>query len=157
MPSGQKWLQWSSLDSSFIQSLACISLLSFNSSVILTQKFYLFFNIFSYFQFGHLTFNIPEHYLLDTYLLRIYQLIYITYPKILKNILFIHERHRESEAETQPEGEAGSLWGTPCRTRSQDPWIMTWVKGRCSNTGPHRCLYHLLNIKEFGHLELTVL
>ena len=32
-------------------------------------------------------------------------------------ILFIHERQREREAE----GEAGFLWGAPCRTQSQDP------------------------------------
>ena len=29
------------------------------------------------------------------------------FPKIL----FIHERHREGEEETQAEGEAGALWG----------------------------------------------
>ena len=39
-------------------------------------------------------------------------------PKYFK-ILFIHERHRE--AETLAEGEAGSLWGVQCGTRSQDP------------------------------------
>lgn len=38
-----------SLDSSLYLGLACISLLSFNSSVILTERFYLFFSIFGYF------------------------------------------------------------------------------------------------------------
>ena len=27
--------------------------------------------------------------------------------------LFIHERHREREAETQAKGETGSVWGAP--------------------------------------------
>ena len=31
----------------------------------------------------------------------------------------------EMEAEMEAEGEAGSLWGPQCRTRSQDPGIMT--------------------------------
>ena len=31
-------------------------------------------------------------------------------------ILLIHERHREREAETQAEGEAGSMQGARCRT-----------------------------------------
>ena len=52
--------------------------------------------------------------------------------KIL-NILFIHSW------ETQAEEEAGSLWGARCRTRSQDPGIMTWAKGRCSTIEPFRC------------------
>ena len=30
--------------------------------------------------------------------------------------LFIHERHREREAEIQAEGEAGSMWEAQCRT-----------------------------------------
>ena len=38
-------------------------------------------------------------------------------------ICFIHETHRE--AETQAEGEAGSLWRARCGTRSQDPGITT--------------------------------
>ena len=44
-----------------------------------------------------------------------------------KNILFIHERHkeREREAETQAEGEAGSMQGAQHGTRSQDPEITT--------------------------------
>ena len=44
---------------------------------------------------------------------------------LLKNYLFIHERHREGETETQAEGEAGSLQGARCGTRSQDPGVMT--------------------------------
>ena len=37
--------------------------------------------------------------------------------------LSIHETH--TEAESQAEGEAGSLWGPRCGTRSWDPRIMT--------------------------------
>ena len=29
----------------------------------------------------------------------------------------------EREAETQAEGEAGSLWGVPCGTQPQDPGV----------------------------------
>ena len=36
----------------------------------------------------------------------------------LRFYLFIHEKHRE--AETQAEGEAGSMQGVQCRTRSPD-------------------------------------
>ena len=38
-----------------------------------------------------------------------------------KIYLFIHERHRLREAETQAEGEAGSPQGAQCGTRSQIP------------------------------------
>ena len=44
----------------------------------------------------------------------------------LRFYLFIHERHRK--AETQAEGEAGSLQGARCSTQSQDPGIMTQSK-----------------------------
>ena len=46
--------------------------------------------------------------------------------------------HRETE--TQAEGEAGSLWGGWCGTRSQDPW----AEGRRSTTEPPRCPIVLL-------------
>ena len=36
-------------------------------------------------------------------------------------ILFIYSWETQREAETQAEGEAGSLWGAPCGTRSQTP------------------------------------
>ena len=39
--------------------------------------------------------------------------------------LFMKDTHREIEAETQAEGEAGSMHGASCRTRSQDPGITT--------------------------------
>ena len=43
----------------------------------------------------------------------------------LRFYLFIHERHTQREAETQVEGEAGSLRGAQCGTRSQDSGITT--------------------------------
>ena len=52
--------------------------------------------------------------------------------------LFIHERYRE-RGETQAEGEAGSLLGAWFGTRSQDPGITTWAKGRCLTTETPRC------------------
>ena len=38
-------------------------------------------------------------------------------------------RDREREAETQAEGEAGSMQGARWGTRSQDPRITTWAEG----------------------------
>ena len=46
----------------------------------------------------------------------------------LKIYLFIYDRQIEREAETQ-EGEAGSMQGARCRTRSQDPRITPWAEG----------------------------
>ena len=42
-------------------------------------------------------------------------------------------RDTKREAETLAEEEAGSLWGSWCGTRAQDPGIMTWAKGRHSH------------------------
>ena len=50
--------------------------------------------------------------------------------------LFIHERHREREAKTQAEGEAGSMQGAQCRTRSRDSRITPWAEGRYSTFEP---------------------
>ena len=50
--------------------------------------------------------------------------------------LLIHERRRE--AETQAEGEAGSLREARCGTRSQDPGSTPWAEGRPSTTEPPR-------------------
>ena len=44
---------------------------------------------------------------------------------IFKDLIFLFRRDREREAETQAEGEAGSLQGAQCGTRSQDPGIKT--------------------------------
>ena len=54
--------------------------------------------------------------------------------------LFIHERHREREAETQAEGEAGSMQGARCGTGSRDSRITPWAKGRRQTTEPPRDL-----------------
>ena len=56
----------------------------------------------------------------------------------LRFYLFIHERHTQKEAETQAEGEAGSSQGTRCGTRSRDPGIMPWAKGRHLTAEPPR-------------------
>ena len=48
-----------------------------------------------------------------------------------KDFIYLFMRDTEREAETQAEGEAGSMQGAPCGTRSRDPWITTWAKGRC--------------------------
>ena len=54
----------------------------------------------------------------------------------LRFYLFIHERYRE--AETQAEGEAGSMQGAQCRTRSWNSRITPWAEGRHSTTEPFR-------------------
>ena len=59
-------------------------------------------------------------------------------------------RDTQREAETQAEGEAGSPRGAWCKTRFQDPRIMTWAEGRCSTAKSPRCpgtelfLFHFL-------------
>ena len=58
---------------------------------------------------------------------------------IFLKFYFIYSWETQKEAETQAEGEAGSLRGARCRTWFQDPGIMTWAKGRCSTTEPPRC------------------
>ena len=57
--------------------------------------------------------------------------------------LFMRDTQREREAETQAEGKAGSPRGAWCETRSQDPGITIWAKGRCSTTEPPRCPQHM--------------
>ena len=54
--------------------------------------------------------------------------------------LFMHEntQRREREAETQAEGEAGSMPGAQHGTRSQDSRITPWAEGRCSTAEPPR-------------------
>ena len=49
-------------------------------------------------------------------------------------------RDREREAETQAEGEAGSMQGAWRRTQSRVSRIMPWAKGRCSTIEPPRRL-----------------
>ena len=41
------------------------------------------------------------------------------------------DTYTEREAETQAEGEAGSMQGAQCRTRSWVPRTMPWAQGRC--------------------------
>ena len=49
----------------------------------------------------------------------------------VKCYLFIHEnREQEREAETPAEGEAGSMQGDRCETRSQDSRLTPWAEGR---------------------------
>ena len=57
---------------------------------------------------------------------------------VFKDVIYLSMRDKGKEAETQTEGEAGSLRRAWCRTQSQDPGITTWTKGRCSTTEPLR-------------------
>ena len=48
------------------------------------------------------------------------------------------DTEREREAETQAEGEAGSMPGARHGTRSQDSRIAPWAKGRGETAEPPR-------------------
>ena len=72
-----------------------------------------------------------------------------------KCFIYLFMRDTEREAESQAEGEAGSLWGAWCRTRSQDPRIMSWVKGKCSTTEPPRCPMYTLFLSIYHHLPIS--
>ena len=71
-----------------------------------------------------------------------YSLFFIFY--FFKDFIYLKDRGRERERankqgdhQTEGEGEPGSpLSREPCGTRSQDPEIMTWTKGRCLTTEP---------------------
>ena len=58
-------------------------------------------------------------------------------------------RDTQSEAETQAEaeGEAGSMQGAQCGTRSPVSRIKPWAEGRCPTPEPprHTCNYFFLN------------
>ncbi|XP_048950981.1 E3 ubiquitin-protein ligase RNF170 isoform X2 [Canis lupus dingo] len=64
------------------------------------------------------------------------QSVYIKPPSLLKqtvDIFFVtlFMRDREREAETQAEGEAGSMQGARCETQSRDSRITPWAEGTC--------------------------
>ena len=58
-----------------------------------------------------------------------------------KDFIYLFMRDTETEAETQAEGEAGSMWAAQRGTQSQDSRITPWAKGRRSTTEPPRCPY----------------
>ena len=67
----------------------------------------------------------------------------------LRFYLFIHERHTdcEREAETQAEGEAGSMQGAPRGTRSRVSRITIWAKGDAkplSHPGSPKVLFNII-------------
>ena len=55
---------------------------------------------------------------------------------------------REREAETQAEGEAGSMQGARCGIRSQVSRIAPWAKGRRQTAAPPRDPSHYLSNKK---------
>ena len=58
---------------------------------------------------------------------KLYPVVHLFQLKIFI-YLFMRDTHRE--AETQAEGAAGSMQGALHGSRSQDPGIMPWAKGR---------------------------
>ena len=67
-------------------------------------------------------------YILDRspFLFKIYVCMYVCMYVCI--YLSIYDRHRE--AETQEEGEVGSMLGARCGTLSRDSSIAPWAKGR---------------------------
>ena len=63
----------------------------------------------------------------------------LLFLKEFLKFIYSWETQREREAETQAEGEAGSMQGARCGTQSRDPGIMTWAKGGRSIIKPPRC------------------
>ena len=58
------------------------------------------------------------------------------------------EREKKREAETQAEGEAGSMPGARRRTQSRDSRIAPWAQGRHQTTEPPRDpLISTLNVR----------
>ena len=53
-------------------------------------------------------------------------------------LLFINSWKTQRAAEKQAEGEAGSLQGARCGTRSQDPGVTPWAEGRHPTAEPPR-------------------
>ena len=47
-------------------------------------------------------------------------------------------RDTERGAETRAEEEAGPMQGARCGTRSHDPWVTPWAKGRLQTAEPPR-------------------
>ena len=45
---------------------------------------------------------------------------------------------KDRERERQAEGEAGSMQGAPCGTRSRVSRIRPWARGRCQTAAPPR-------------------
>ena len=64
--------------------------------------------------------------------------IYLFIFKFFKDLFMIDRERGEREAETQGEGEAGSMPGALRGTRSQDSRITPWAKGRCLTAEPPR-------------------
>ena len=59
----------------------------------------------------------------------------------------MRETHTQRGAETQAEGEAGSMQGAPRGTRSRDSRIMPWAEGRTKTLSHPGC--PLVGLKPF--------
>ena len=57
---------------------------------------------------------------------------------------------RDREAETQEEGEAGSMLGAGRGTGFRDPRITPWAEGRTKLLGTWAALIIFLNVSSFG-------
>ena len=72
-----------------------------------------------------------------------------------KRLLFIHERHREKEVETQAEGEADPSQGARRGTRSRVSRIRPWAEGRAKPLSHLGCLLFTLFRENQSTPEMT--
>ena len=61
---------------------------------------------------------------------------FFIFLKIFEYFIYLFMRDTHTEAETPAEGEAGSMQGAWCGTRSWDSRITPWTKGRCQTAEP---------------------
>ncbi|XP_048968547.1 DNA polymerase iota isoform X4 [Canis lupus dingo] len=79
--------------------------------------------------------------------------------KLGTDFIYLFMRDREREAETQAEGEAGSMPGARRRTPSRDSSITPWAKGNCDVITPMvdilmKLFRNMVNVKMPFHLTL---
>ena len=132
-----------------------MSLSSLNFPSFLLFFFFFLFNLVAfYYSVFHLTdlfFCFLSNYLflcnLSYWVFHLWLVMYI-YFKIL---FFLFMRDRESDRDTG-RGRSRLPMGAWCRTRSQDPRMMTWAKGRCSTTEPpwHSCIGKISKCKNIA-------
>ena len=65
-------------------------------------------------------------------------------------LVFMRDRERERKAETQAEGEAGSIQGARCGTRYQDSRITPWAEGGAKPLSHPGCpFFYFLKVETY--------
>ena len=78
--------------------------------------------------------------------------MFLLFIYIFEDFIYLFMRDTQRKAETQAEGEAGSLRGAQCGIWSWDPRVMPWAEGRRSTTEHprlqylwHTCVFYTYN------------